>query len=113
MFPANAWGLQDMHGNVWEWCLDHWHGSDAGAPADGTAWVNGGDQRHVAVRQADRQQAQDNPGDDASRLLRGGSWIVRPRDCRSAFRYNRHPDFRGYDLGFRVCCLPQGRFLNA
>jgi formylglycine-generating enzyme required for sulfatase activity len=87
-FPANAWGLQDMHGNVWEWCLDHWHDSYTGAPADGSAWVS-------------------NAGADASRLLRGGSWYNHPRNCRSAYRNRSHPGFHDADGGFRVCCLPQ------
>jgi formylglycine-generating enzyme required for sulfatase activity len=92
MFPANAWGLQDMHGNVYEWCLDHWHGSYEGAPVDGSAWVSGGDQ--------DR------------RLLRGGSWFNVPRLCRSACRARARPDDAGTDVGFRVVCLPQGPSLN-
>ena len=86
-FPANGWGLQDMHGNVREWCLDPWHGSYEGAPADGSAWMAGG---------------------GASRLLRGGSWINGPGSCRSAYRYFLPPDLRFNDIGFRVCCLPQG-----
>jgi formylglycine-generating enzyme required for sulfatase activity len=92
MFPPNAWGLQDMHGNVWEWCLDSWHDSYEGAPADGTAWVSGGDQ--------DR------------RLLRGGSWFNFPRYCRSAYRTHFQPVYASIDVGFRVCCLPEGPSLN-
>jgi formylglycine-generating enzyme required for sulfatase activity len=85
-FPANAWGLHDMHGNVWELCLDFWNGSYGGAPADGSAWT-------VGMR--------------SSRLLRGGSWGSHPRDCRSAFRSLNLPDNRDFYFGFRVCCLPQ------
>jgi formylglycine-generating enzyme required for sulfatase activity len=85
-FPANAWGLQDMHGNVWEWCLDPWHDSYRGAPADGSAWTAGG---------------------GTTRLLRGGSWDYDPRYCRSAYRSYNHPDNRFNVIGFRVCCLPQ------
>jgi formylglycine-generating enzyme required for sulfatase activity len=91
MFAANAWGLQDMHGNVWEWCLDHWHDSYEGAPFDGSAWVSGGGQ---------------------SRLLRGGSWHDLPGGCRSAYRALDRPDYANDDVGFRVVCLPQGPSLN-
>jgi len=85
-FPPNGFGLYDMHGNVWEWCLDHFHDSYNGAPADGSAWVTGGD--------SDR------------RMLRGGSWTYAPRLCRCAYRYNHFPDFRYYDFGFRVVSVP-------
>jgi len=85
-FPANCWGLHDMHGNVWEWCLDSWHGTYKGAPADGSAWTTDG---------------------GAYRLQRGGSWGNVPANCRSARRRNGLPDNRLNDLGFRVCCLPQ------
>ena len=87
-FPANAWGLHDMHGNVWEWCLDHWHDSYTGAPADGSAWLS-------------------NAGEDSLRLLRGGSWVHDPGSCRSACRDLLHPVDRVSYWGFRVCCLPQ------
>ncbi|MFN9622346.1 MAG: formylglycine-generating enzyme family protein [Cyanobacteriota bacterium] len=94
MFPANAWGLQDMHGNVWEWCLDHWHESYEGAPTDGSAWLDGeGLNRNENKRKA--------------RLLRGGSWPHVPGLCRSACRFSNSPDLRFDVVGFRVCCLPQ------
>jgi formylglycine-generating enzyme required for sulfatase activity len=93
-FPANAWGLQDMHGNVWEWCLDHWHGSYASPPGDGSAWVDSEDKNN------------------AKRLLRGGSWLNLPRFCRSAYRPLSLPVDANDIVGFRVVCLPQGPSLN-
>jgi formylglycine-generating enzyme required for sulfatase activity len=81
---ANAWGLSDMHGNVLEWCQDHWHDNYRDAPKDGSAWLT------------------DNP--DASRVWRGGSWDTYPRNCRSAYRCVNYPADRIYNLGFRVSC---------
>jgi formylglycine-generating enzyme required for sulfatase activity len=92
-FPANPWGLLDMHGNVWEWCADHWHGNYEGAPEDGSAWID--------------EEAKEDKNSMYVRLLRGGSWRFHPADCRSAFRFNGPPDIRNNDVGFRVCCLPQ------
>ena len=63
---ANAFGLCDMHGNLYEWCADHWHGSYEGAPEDGSAWLS--------------------DKDNARRVIRGGSWLNDPRYCRSAYR---------------------------
>jgi formylglycine-generating enzyme required for sulfatase activity len=84
-FPANAFGLYDMHGNVWEWCLDHWHDNYRGAPTDGRAWTTG--------------------GDSSRRLLRGGSWVNDPDGCRSAYRSRFTPGRRLDYLGFRVVCV--------
>jgi formylglycine-generating enzyme required for sulfatase activity/uncharacterized caspase-like protein len=85
-FPANAFGLYDMHGNVWEWCADPWHDNYQGAPTDGAVWETG--------------------GDAAKRRLRGGSWGDFPVDCRSANRFSVAPDVRNYFfVGFRVVCL--------
>jgi formylglycine-generating enzyme required for sulfatase activity len=81
---ANAYGLYDMHGNVWEWCQDHWHDSYEGSPTDGSAWITG--------------------GDASKRVLRGGSWGNSPRRCRSASRFNTTPSYRDSDVGFRVVC---------
>jgi formylglycine-generating enzyme required for sulfatase activity len=85
---ANAFGLCDMHGNVWEWCLDHWHSNYEDAPDDGSAWLT--------------------DSESAKRVLRGGSWNAYPRYCRSASRYVIFLDDDFNDIGFRVVCeLPR------
>ena len=116
MFPANAWGLQDMHGNVWEWCLDDWHGSYEGAPEDGSAWLiqeTGLDGGMGAGRRPNAKEG-DEEGKEtgATRLLRGGSWDGHPGYCRSAYRIPLAPGLAYYGVGFRVVCLPQGPSLN-
>ncbi|MFK8184525.1 MAG: formylglycine-generating enzyme family protein [Phormidesmis sp.] len=81
---ANAFGLCEMHGNVWEWCEDQWHSDYKGAPPDGKAWLT------------------DN--ESARRVLRGGSWDDDPWLCRSATRDCLTPDYRYDGIGFRVSC---------
>jgi formylglycine-generating enzyme required for sulfatase activity len=83
-FLPNAFGLYDMHGNVWEWCLDNWHDNYEGAPIDGSAWLS------------DKENAR--------YVVRGGSWLNGPRGCRSASRGYVTPDNRINDVGFRVVC---------
>jgi formylglycine-generating enzyme required for sulfatase activity len=80
---ANAWGLFDMHGNVWEWCEDDWHGDYNGAPTDGRAWV-------------------DVPSRGTYRVNRGGGWSTSAVNCRSADRDDDSPGDRYDNLGFRL-----------
>jgi len=80
-FEANAWGLHDMHGNVYEWVRDCWNWSYEGAPVDGSAWVS---------------------SDCSYRAGRGGSWNGRPEDMRSANRLLNSPESRFKSYGFRV-----------
>lgn len=81
-YPPNAFGLYDMHGNVWEWCQDDWHQNYYFAPTDGSAWLN---------------------TDGNIKILRGGSWSDGPAYCRIATRYYIHRSFIDNLFGFRVC----------
>ena len=80
-FGANAFGVHDVHGNVWEWVEDCWNATYLGAPADGSAWRS---------------------GDCSRRVLRGGSWLDPPRFLRSANRTSSSAANRDVNIGFRV-----------
>jgi formylglycine-generating enzyme required for sulfatase activity len=83
---ANAFGLYDMHGNIWEWCADHWHQNYQRAPVDGSAWLD------------------ENDNNNQIRVLRGGSWNLNPVYCRSAYRLYGVAGNSDHTFGFRVAC---------
>lgn len=71
-----------MHGNVWEWCQDHWHESYNGAPINGAEWVDiTNNQNHV---------------------IRGGSWFNEPSSCRSSYRLRKNSEQTSDHIGFRI-----------
>lgn len=81
-FPANTFGLHDMHGNVWDWCEDVGNANYNDAPTDGSAWLTG--------------------NAPLARIIRGGSWDINPLYLRSAFRTGLPPTYRKNFLGFRL-----------
>jgi formylglycine-generating enzyme required for sulfatase activity/nucleoside phosphorylase len=78
---ANAYGLYDMHGNVREWCQDYWHDDYRNAPIDGSAWLT---------------------PESLERVLRGGSFIDNPNNCRSVARSHEKATEKGCYVGFRL-----------
>lgn len=83
---ANNFGLFDMHGNLWEWCLDLWHDNYKGIPNDAKPWTT---------------------GEGKVRVVRGGAWAYPLSASRSATRYSQHEEHKGVSMGLRVACYVQ------
>lgn len=89
-FPPNAFGLYDLHGNVWEWCSDRWHNNYDGAPINGSPWL-----------------LEDYENEIAPRVLRGGAWDFYPESCRSSSRFSCPPTAALINqIGLRIVCDP-------
>ena len=98
--PANEWGLHDVHGNVWEWCVDTWDEKAYAARADGLTVDPR--QLKVTVGKTGVPMSAESADRSAPRVLRGGSWLFRPEFARSADRHGNAPSDAVRDLGFRL-----------
>ena len=114
--PANQWGLHQMHGNLLEWCFDEWEGDLGSASVVNpvTARFKSGVKLGETDGLTESTDSKtdlpviydgtllENAEDDVVRVLRGGSWYLYGRNCRSAIRVRSHAGNRGGDIGFRI-----------
>jgi formylglycine-generating enzyme required for sulfatase activity len=103
-FPPNAFGLYDLHGNVWEWCMDDWHDNYENAPSDGSAWLDNNQEENLDAENS--LESTEKDGNNPYSVMRGGSWGSNPNNCRSAIRNDDvRRDDRVINDGFRVVCV--------